>query len=335
MLLTPQQVIADYKIIKALACSKRSEVYLVTDQQQDKPLAMKLCVADINDQIEQDLFSLEIRILQTLAQDPHIAKLSGLGEYEKRQYFLMHYYPTNLLHLLNTHTGGIAFNVSIEIIEQVLRALLALHKRDILHLDIKPENVLMDHAQQVFLADFNNAYVMHASALYNAVNEAKTSYRPRISPHYASPELKDIASHMMPTRYLSRASDLYSVGMLWFQMLSGKTSFSHTNLFAILDNVAPKWAVELIIRLLNPDPQQRPQEIDECLVLIHQHKQSIEKIQFDNQTTVVDINDISNTLNHLRVEIKEHLLRLGKLDNTVKQDLCLLFSTPLKGETGQ
>ncbi|HZU67803.1 MAG TPA: serine/threonine-protein kinase [Ktedonobacteraceae bacterium] len=244
-----------YRLLQALHQGGMSEVFLALDEQERRQVAVKLVASDSQEYSRR--LQREIAILRALAH-PHILPLLDDGCTGAYCYLVMPYMRRgNLRERLarETMTQQEAGNV----LAQLAGALQCAHEHGIVHRDIKPSNVLLDTADEeyVYLADFGLAKTL-------AVETGITQPGCLIgTPHYMAPELAE-----MP---YSIHSDIYALGILLYQMLTGRLPFTGTDALAICWKHAQEspplpsalnphisQAVEqVILRALDKNPRQR------------------------------------------------------------------------------
>jgi serine/threonine protein kinase len=195
----------------------------------------------------------EIAILR-LTSHPHVLQLHDVLETERHIYLVLELLERGDLFDYIIRHGSLGRDDALRLLSQLVRALLHLHAFNIAHRDIKPENVLVDTAGNLKLADFGMAQLLRggSSLLHTSCG----------SPHYASPEV--IYGH---APYDAKLSDVWSVGVLFYAMLTGSLPFDHDNIpkllelvvaghFVIPSAIAPDLA-HLIQRMLTRDPKKR------------------------------------------------------------------------------
>jgi serine/threonine protein kinase len=312
------QTIDQYKIVRLIANTQKSHCYLVEAPGLHKHLVLKLFAARTTP-LASRKFVDQANLLLEFSQNSHIVNVMHLGTFGERPYMVMPYYPQTLNDLLALHYQKLSFLTSLGIIKQVLWALQSLHRLEIIHLDIKPQNLYLDEANNAELADFDNALVLETSPLYGRFNSSiDGSFDAEndllgYTIAYASPEQ---VTRTTQATVLEKSSDLYSLGALWFRMLVGDTLYnigkqqsvdtSKTFIETQLHNLAPKWGIELITNLLNVDAVKRP-STDDCLAQIMQHSQT----PHINQTICIEAIPESLNLTDIQKDIKEILLNEG------------------------
>ena len=139
-------------------------------------------------------------------------------------------------------------------IEEALRytreaaeGLSALHRMDVVHRDVKPSNILLDNNGHAKIADFGLIQVSHGLTGRSTYNQNATHPG---TPAYMSPEQRDI------TVYLTPASDIYSLGLVLFELLTGrvyKNLRPGTSTLSIRGDV-PEWVMDLVSKMMAEDP---------------------------------------------------------------------------------
>jgi serine/threonine protein kinase len=195
----------------------------------------------------------EIAILR-LTSHPHVLQLHDVLETQRHIYLVLELLSQGDLFDYIIKRGSLGRDDSLRLLSQLVRALLHLHAFNIAHRDIKPENVLVDDAGNVKLADFGMAQLLRGGSPL-----LRTSCG---SPHYASPE---VIHGRAP--YDAKLSDVWSVGVLFYAMLTGRLPFDHDNIPTLLELVTagryhipatvPPDLAHLIQRMLTHDPKKR------------------------------------------------------------------------------
>lgn len=244
-----------YRLLKRLRRGGMSEVFLALDEQTQQQVAIKVVTNSDPDCIQR--LQREVRILRTLSHR-HILPLLDNGVSDSYYYLVMPYMHRGNLRERLAQGKMTQEEVGI-ILHQLLDALGYAHEQGIIHRDIKPSNILLDStdASHIYLADFGIAKIM---AEGSDITQAGCLVG---TPEYMAPELAD-----MPE---SVSSDIYAVGVLLYQMLTGQLPFSGTNAIAtyckhIKEQPTPpsrlnpeiSYAIEqVILHALNKDPRHR------------------------------------------------------------------------------
>ena len=201
-----------YKLRALLGSGGMSEVYLAHDEVLDRDVALKL----LKDQYASDeefieRFKREARSAASLSH-PHIVYIFGWGESEDGTYYItMEYLLSGTLkdHILQR--GALPPQMATEVALQIAKALRAAHENGVIHRDIKPRNILITDSGHVKVTDFGIARAAEATTISD-VGDILGSVK------YMSPE-QAMGERVGP------ASDLYSLGVVLYEMLTGRVPF--------------------------------------------------------------------------------------------------------------
>jgi serine/threonine protein kinase len=270
-MLEPQMThLNQYAIQSRLARGGMSEIYLAHDEQQHT-VAIKVVHTSNDDYVAR--FHREVATLKSLAHE-HILPIFDFGEQDCWHYCVMPYAKHGTLRE-RIAEGPLTQQETGAILEQVAAALQHAHDHNFLHRDIKPSNILFKDEHQVYLADFGLAKeIVHDSALTQTGSLMGT-------PEYMAPELAEEPA--------TTSSDIYALGIVLYQMLTGKVPFQGSNPLSIywkhirelpippsLLNPAISYAVErVVLRALEKEPQRRFKSVQEMAQAYTQALQNI------------------------------------------------------------
>lgn len=213
--LTGETLGGRYLVGPLLARGGMATVYLATDTRLQRTVAMKVLRPDLSADPEfMARFLREARATAALSH-PNVVSVFDFEASGQAAYLVLEYVPGHTLrHVLNQHR--LSPSQALAVTDAILDALVAAHEAGILHRDIKPENVLIGPRSTIKVADFGLARAMDD-------NEHKTRTGLVIgTAAYVSPE------HIAGTG-TSTASDIYSTGILLFEMLTGSPPFAGEN----------------------------------------------------------------------------------------------------------
>lgn len=234
-----------YQVKRMIGGGGMANVYLGHDTILDRDVAIKVLRLEYaNDEEFITRFHREAQSATSLSH-PNIVNIYDVGEEDNIYYMVMEYIEGMTLKKYIQSNGPIAVPESIEIMQQLTSAIEHAHMNNIVHRDIKPQNILIDDYGQVKVTDFGIALALSATSL-TQTNSVLGSV------HYLSPEQ---ARGGMATR----KSDIYSLGIVFFELLTGRIPFSGQSAVSIalkhLQTNTPS------VRKWNPDIPQSIENI--------------------------------------------------------------------------
>jgi eukaryotic-like serine/threonine-protein kinase len=195
-----------YRLEQRLGHSGMSEVWLATDLELDRPVALKLLAPNA----DRQRFEREARAAAALSH-PNINQLFDFGETEGRPYMVLEFLPGGTLEDQLVDDRPLPDEQTARIARDLADGLAHAHANGLIHRDLKPSNVLFDSEGRAKIADFGIAHMGDAGTLTEAGTVLGTAAY--ISPEQAAGE------------QASPASDVYSFGVILFRMLSGRLPF--------------------------------------------------------------------------------------------------------------
>ena len=200
-----------YRILRKLGAGGMADVYLAEDEDLGRRVAIKILNERYSsDEAFTERFRREAKSAASLSH-PNIVSIYDRGESDGRPYIAMEVIEGRSLKELIVAKGPLPIAVAVDYAKQILAALRFAHRHGIIHRDIKPHNILLGGDNRVFVTDFGIA---------------------RTGPS----EMTEVGSIMGTAQYLSpeqargapvtAASDLYSAGVVLYEMLTGKTPFT-------------------------------------------------------------------------------------------------------------
>ena len=237
--------IGPYKIESLLSKGGMSLLYLGLHPDNRQPLAIKvLSPSYVTHPEAKEHFLQEAHIIE-MTNHPNIVKLFGQGEWEKGLYIAMEFiHGVSLKQFILQHS--LSMKRAIEIVLQVAYALHHLHSHGVIHRDLKPENILIDEEGEIRVIDFGIAQ------LHDEIEELSSSPKSAFlgTPHYMSPEQKENPAAA------TFASDIYSLGVILYELICAKLSYGHLNLSSLPKNVR-----KIAEKALAVSPKERYQNI--------------------------------------------------------------------------
>ena len=201
-------------------------VYLARQVKLDRDVALKVLPPEVGrDPAFAQRFLREARTLARL-NHPHIVQVFDFGQTPGDPdtgepglfYFLMEYVDgANLRDVIAAaHAGTVEPAKSLEIVRQVCTALQFAHARGVVHRDVKPENILLDRAGTVKIADFGLAKLGRGDREEAAAGTLTGTRQAMGTPHYMAPE------QARGTRDVDHRADIYSLGVVFYELLTGE-----------------------------------------------------------------------------------------------------------------
>ncbi len=263
------QALSDrYEIERELGAGGMGTVYLAHDLRHDRKVALKIFRAEVGAAVGAERFLREIRLVASLAH-PHILPLFDSGEAGDYLYYVTPYIEGESLRERIQREGPLPIPDAAKILHDVADALSAAHARDIVHRDLKPGNVLLS-GRHALLADFGVAKALD-TASGEGEEEDLTAFGMTVgTPQYMAPE-------QAAGEEVGHRADLYALGILGYEMLTGQTPFQGTSSQAVLaahltqppepvtsqrDGIPPALA-DAVMRCLEKAPEDRWQAASE------------------------------------------------------------------------
>jgi serine/threonine protein kinase len=244
-----------YRIIALLGKGGMGEVYRADDLTLGQPVALKFLPDDAaRDQNLLERFKNEVRIARRVSH-PNVCRVYDVGEVESHVFFTMEYVDGEDLASLLRRIGRLPEDKALDIARQLCAGLAAAHTKGVLHRDLKPANIMLDGRGQVVITDFGLAGV--ADQIRG--DEVRSG-----TPAYMAPE-------QLEGKEVSTRSDIYSLGLVLYEVFTGKRAFSAESLRAHGDRTPsrPSSVVKdlnpvierVILRCLEAEPSARPANV--------------------------------------------------------------------------
>jgi tRNA A-37 threonylcarbamoyl transferase component Bud32 len=221
MSFNPGEQVGPYRIMEQLGQGGMATVYKAYHPALDRYVAIKvLHQAFLEDPNFQARFQREARVVARL-EHPNIVPIHDYAEHEKRPYLVMKFIEGETLKA-RFQSGPLSADEIERIVEKVGAALQYAHKQGILHRDIKPSNVILARDGQIYLADFGLARIAQSG------ESTLTSDVILGTPQYISPE------QALAKRDLDEGTDIYSFGVMIYEMVAGCVPFSADTPFSVI-----------------------------------------------------------------------------------------------------
>jgi class 3 adenylate cyclase len=261
-----------YAIERFLGEGGRKRVFLATDTRLDRQVAIAVIKTEGLDEAGLARVRREAQAMAKLGDHPNIVTVFDIGEDDGTSYLVCQFMGGGSVDELIEGSGGkgIGVDESIRIAEQVASALEHAHARGVVHRDVKPGNVWLGDDGNAKLGDFGLAVALDRSRLT------------------AEGMMLGTVAYMAPEQALGRPpdarSDLYSLGAMLYEMLTGRPPFLGDEAVAVISQhigtaaVAPSWhnpdvppmLEKLVLALLAKDPDGRPAAAAEVVEMLQQ-----------------------------------------------------------------
>ena len=256
--LQPGELLDHYRIQAAIAHTSMSVLYKAVDEKTGRVVAVKVPHEEMEaDPVLFERFRREEEIGQELNHPGIVKTFSSDGH--SRLYMVMEWVEGRLLRTILNEEKKLPIERGTKLAIHILNALDFMHKHGIVHRDLKPENVMVDDDDNIKIIDFGIAMKEDARRI-TFVNFNSTLG----TPDYISPE--QVAGHRGDQR-----SDIYSFGIMLYEMLTGKVPFAESNPLAAMNErlqhnpkpprelnsaISPELE-EILFRALERDPRHR------------------------------------------------------------------------------
>ena len=202
-----------YALERELGKGGMATVYLAEDLKHHRKVAIKVLRPELSSAIGGDRFPREIEIIAQLSH-PHILPLHDSGEAAGILYYVMPYVEGETLRVAIDRKGRFEVDEAVQVLREVVDALAFAHERGVVHRDIKPENIMLS-GRHAIVMDFGVAKAVSAAG-----GQALTTVGLALgTPVYMAPE------QAMGEGDLDHRADIYAVGVLAYEMLSGRPPF--------------------------------------------------------------------------------------------------------------
>jgi predicted ATPase len=262
-------VISHYRILSTLGAGGMGEIYLAQDTRLERLVAIKFLPAELTKNLARvRRFEQEARAVSAL-NHPNIVTIFEIGEVNAGRFIVLEYVKGRTLRaIISSRQGADAIPT---VGRQVASALAVAHKAGIIHRDIKPENIMVRDDGYVKVLDFGLARLTTTEVSNESTANTAIQTRPGMlvgTVAYMSPE-------QVRAETVSTASDIYSLGVVLYEMATGRKPFKSGSELAVMHQIAydpppapttlnpdvPLSLETLILRMLDKNPLLRPSAV--------------------------------------------------------------------------
>jgi serine/threonine-protein kinase len=266
---------ARYEVMDLIGQGGMGQVYRAIDRELDEVVALKLLKPRLSsDPVVIARFKQEIKLTRRI-KHKNVARIFDLGEVGGFKFISMEYIDGKTLKDLLLSRGPLTLDLAIHIYKQVLEGVGAAHEEGIVHRDIKPQNIMVSRDFATYVLDFGIARSLESEDLF-AMGVLVGS------PAYMSTE-------QVLRKEVDHRSDVYSLGVLLFEMLTGQPPFQARSLVAAANKHVterppdprtlrpdlPEWVSRFVLKCLEKEPGLRFQNLREMLGEIARHESDV------------------------------------------------------------
>ena len=265
---TLQRTLGDgYRVERELGGGGMSRVFVAHDLSLDRDVVIKVLSGEATAGVSADRFRREIQLIARM-QHPHVVSILSAGVADGSLYYTMPYVAGETLRARIAREGALPVADVVRLLREVLDALAFAHEHGVVHRDIKPENVLVS-ATHAVVADFGIAKALTESGTLTSAGFALGT------PTYMAPE------QATADPSTDHRADLYSVGVLGYELLTGSPPFTGAPQQLITQHLTvapapiasrradvPDALAAVLERALAKDPAARPQSAREMIAAL-------------------------------------------------------------------
>ena len=257
-----------YHVESLLGSGGMGKVYKARDRELERTVAIKVLRPDLmTDSMALQRFKHELLLASSISH-PNILRIHDLGEYKGIKFISMAYVDGGDLTQVLRKEGRLPLDRVLNIMRQLAAALAAAHGVNVVHRDLKPQNILMGSADHIYVTDFGIAKTLESDRTSVTRTGAVLG-----TPLYMSPE-------QVEGKPLDHRSDLYTYGLILYEMLTGVLPFSGDTTFQLMYQRVhqlpkrpelvipdlPPYLSRICLKCLEKDPANRYQSANEILV---------------------------------------------------------------------
>lgn len=273
-----------YRIIEEIGRGGMGCVYKAEDEELGITVALKMIRPSYSSNFSFiQSFKKETLLARSITHK-NVIRIHDLGEVSDIKFISMDFIKGHDLKDLIHASGCLSTETAINLTRQICEGLNAAHQKKIIHLDLKPRNIMIDHDGKVYIMDFGVSRSLEARKMDPDNKIIGT-------PAYISPE-------QAKGEEVDQRSDIYSLGVIIFEMLTGKRPFEADTLDGYIEQhlhknppdptkfnpLIPSFLVQIILRCLEKDKNKRYQDLDTILMDLEKQREE-SKVSILSRTT--------------------------------------------------
>ena len=310
------QIIDNYKIVSLLGKGGMASVYLAENsQKKPQKVAIKVLDIDLKENTENVLrFKKEAFICSKLSH-PNIIKVYSYGIFENKYYIIMEFIEGKDLSSYIRNNKNISMKDIINIAYQISSALGYAHKNKVIHRDIKPQNIILDKSGKIKITDFGIAKI-NIPLAFTLEGEKVMGTTYYMSPEQIKGEPVDLKT------------DIYSMGILLYEMVTGKNPYEADTPLAIINghlyktpiplknirNDVPDYLISIINKCIAKNKNDRFNSADEIMRALKSKK--IEQTKVKSKSSLF----WEETQKAIEIKNEEIFIGRGELNNIILKD---------------
>lgn len=321
MALEKESLIGHYKILSQLGAGGMGEVYLAQDTKLNRKVAIKL----ISNEFSQDADKLSRFLLEAQAvsalNHPHILTIYEIGEFEDTNYIATEFIEGKTLRE-HIEADNLSLIEVVKIIEQIADALASTHEAHIIHRDIKPENIMIRKDGYAKILDFGlSKTIQHESS-----EEDSTVQLVNTTPGMVMGSVRYMSPEQARGKETDERTDIWSLGVVLYEMVTGKNPF-------VADNIS-----DSLVAVVSKEPEEISQYVSRAPDFLQEIiTKALQKVSDKRYETMADFgSDIKNLkfdLEHSSVENKTVRLKIESNENmTIIQESAIHQTTAEQGD---
>ena len=312
-----------YRIIKSIGEGGMANVYLAWDTILEREVAVKILRGDLaEDEKFIRRFQREANAASSL-RHPNIVEMYDVGEDNGKYFIVMEYVDGKTLKSLIKKRGALNLNEALDIMLQITSGIACAHDSYIIHRDIKPQNVLILEDGRVKITDFGIAMALNS-------NELTQTNSVMGSVHYLPPEQASGNGSTIK-------SDIYSLGILMFELLTGRVPFKGDNAVEIaikhmkepipsvceINNSIPQSVENIILKACAKNPKNRYNSVAE---MYEDLKTCLDPLHFEDKRLVYRYpeHNVEESKSISKLELNKKLEKEEKKDKKINVALVIV-----------